>query len=137
MPPELSEIDLGSSGPQGLVTFIIIAGFTLLVALIAGLVLRRWVRSFVRRTETSLDDLALDVLGKPVVIAILVAGLQVALRTSGILILVSPQLLGTAFYFAYWLLFFVTLYRLLNVVEKWCVSDIQPRVSLLVRAGGP
>lgn len=137
MPPELSEIDLGSSGPQGLVTFIIIAGFTLLVALIAGLVLRRWVRSFVRRTETSLDDLALDVLGKPVVIAILVAGLQVALRTSGILILVSPQLLGTAFFFAYWLLFFVTLYRLLNVVEKWCVSDIQPRVALLVREGCP
>ena len=137
MPPELSEIDLGSSGPQGLVTFIIIAGFTLLVALIAGLVLRRWVRSFVRRTETSLDDLALDVLGKPVVIAILVAGLQVALRTSGILILVSPQLLGTAFFFAYWLLFFVTLSRLLNVVEKWCVSDIQPRVALLVREGCP
>ena len=116
MPDELQQVMIGLG---------IIAG-SVILSLLAGFILKIVSVRFSRRTATSLDDVILDSVTGPLRVAIIVAGVQIAVSQFGVIQETWRKPISDFFWVVYLLIIYVAVYRLTAEFREWAPEARHP-----------
>jgi small-conductance mechanosensitive channel len=119
MPDELQQVMIGLG---------IIAG-SVILSLLAGFILKIVSVRFSRRTATRLDDVILDSVTGPLRVAIIVAGVQIAVSQFGVIQETWRKPISDFFWVVYLLIIYVAVYRLTAGLADWYGEEVVSRTE--------
>lgn len=119
MTPELSDLSVSVS----------IVFAALIVAWLSGYALRFFTRRVLRKTETELDDVIVNSIRGPLRVAIVVVGVQIALRQSELIQDAWRSNISDAFFVIYLILVYVAIYQLISGLADWYKADVASRTE--------
>lgn len=108
------------------------SGVILLITAAVGLLAHFLLLGSVRlsgRTKTELDDRIIEALDRPIVILILVIGVEIALDQRNIVAYEWLRYIEHAFFVARWLILLLIAYRLINAFVGWYGEEIAHRTE--------
>jgi MscS family membrane protein len=100
-----------------------------ILAWLSGYVLRFLTSRVLRKTKTELDDVIVDSIRAPLRVAIVVVGLQIALRQSDFVQDEWRDGITDAFFVIYVILVYVASYRLISGLSSWYKADVAARTD--------
>ncbi len=110
------------------IALIILLG-SLLLSWIAGLVLEFAINRFAKRTTTTLDDAVLKAVKGSVRVAIVVAGVQLAVRQLTLFPDSWQANLDSFFFISYLFIVYIAVYRLISGLADWYGSEVTQRTE--------
>ena len=96
----------------------------LIIAWLSVYALKIVTRRVLHRTETQLDDVIVNALRGPLRMAIVVVGMQIALRQSELIQDAWRGTISDVFFVIYLLLVYIALYQLASGITEWYKQDI-------------
>lgn len=128
----MDNIYLGLQTEQWLelgISFLIVAAVLILGRWVLRVFLDSVIRRIIRRTRTNLDDSILDALRLPLYWSVVVIAFQVALGRLDFLPDAWNIDLNIIFYFLYWIIGFIFVWRLVQNVITWYGNEIAVRAE--------
>ena len=101
----------------------------LVLAWLSGYVLKFITGRILRKTETELDDVIVRAIRGPLRIAIVIVGVQIALRQSDLIQDDWRSGISDAFFVIYLLLVYVAAYQLISGLSNWYKADVASRTE--------
>lgn len=97
---------------------------SLILSWLAGFILNQLNKRYFSKTKTTLDDVAVSSIKTPLRIAIVVAGLQLALRQADFLTDRWQESLNNIFFVIYLILVYLALLRLISGITRWYADEV-------------
>ncbi len=96
---------------------------------LVGFILRRIFRFFMKRTESSLDDVIIQALLPSMYLLAIVIALNVGVNRLDFIFGVWQGRLGDIFYVSYFLIVFLALWRIILLGTKWYSREVAPKTE--------
>jgi small-conductance mechanosensitive channel len=97
---------------------------SLILSWLAGFILNQLSKRYFSKTKTTLDDVAVSSINRPLRIAIVVAGFQLALRQADFLTERWQESLDNIFFVIYLILVYLALLRLISGITRWYADEV-------------
>lgn len=121
--------NLNDVWPQKLIIIIIILTATVLTAWLTSRLFNTIIKRLTKRSRNKLDDVLLHALKGPLIYAIVLVGVWLALQSADFIIDPNNQIAANTFFVALLILVYVAIFRLIIGVTAWYRRDIAHQTS--------
>ena len=113
---------------QLIIIAVIVAG-TIIATFAVHKILSKWGEKLARMTKNGLDDAILLALRLPIIFAVSLLGLWLALKQLQGAVMLNPKFLDIVFFLIYWFLGYFIAYRLVQKLASWYQTDVAHRTE--------